>query len=351
MKKFFVVFFAFFPLVFLSGCSISQTNKTTTKNPDGSLWKSSDGGQTWEVKNNGTGINFSNLDILTLAVSQQDANLVYAGTLSNGILKSQDGGANWQKMSGLNVEKVYGLAIDPSHPNILYASGLWEKRGKIFKSSDGGDNWDEIYTTPSEGPLIVYLAIDENNPKILFASSSDNQIFKTSDAGISWKKIYSGRQPITKIAIDKNGSASTYFVTLNGDILKTSDGGKTVKDITQNVSSFWDAGKAITIETDPNHSGWVYVAGSLGIVKSQDGGKKWNKITTLENAQNFPVKTLAIKPGDSNTLEYGSSLATYRSVDGGNAWITYQFEYSKAIQIIRYAPNDGQILYLGFKKQ
>jgi photosystem II stability/assembly factor-like uncharacterized protein len=57
----------------------------------GGVWKSPDSGQTWTAINSGLG----SLNIRTLAMSQRDPRLLYAGTNGSGLYRSTDAGATW----------------------------------------------------------------------------------------------------------------------------------------------------------------------------------------------------------------------------------------------------------------
>jgi photosystem II stability/assembly factor-like uncharacterized protein len=333
-------------------------NKETVDAPvdqtksDGSVWQSLDGGKSWieRSKGNDKSINTSGADILSLAVDAYNSDVAYAGARGAGILKTEDGGQNWKYLP-FQSEKVYGLDLNPINSEIVYASGVWQKRGKIFKSPDGGKTWEEIYTSPSDGPLIIALRIDKKNPVIIYAATSDNQVIETMDGGKSWKSVFTAPDPITKIAIDKLNGNLIYLSSLRGDVFKSTDGGKNFENISQNFSKLGLSNQNIgVLETDPQNAGWVYVAGGVGILRSKDGGKTWEKIKVLGNSDVFPVKSLTVSPKNSAEIIYGAAQAVYKSVDGGINWTTTQFETSKSINVLKHAMSNPSMLYLGLGK-
>ena len=346
-------------ILFFSGCSMAPSLKKNDASGgfkfSESIWKSTDGGVTWEAKNQGEGIaGAKDVDILSLAINPKNSNNVFAGLRSGGILKTENGGETWTFMN-FQSEKVYGLALDPSDGQTLYASGVWQGRGKIFKSNDRGGNWEEIYTGPADGPLVISLTIDKNNPDIVYATTSANEALKSLDGGLSWKNIYLSSAPILGISTDASDGNLIYFITNRETVFRSADGGANFENITDRINkSLAGAGmggrKFDFLKTDPAQSGHVYLAGEGGIALSRDRGETWEKIPVLNDPKKFPVMALAVDPRDSGNLAYGATQAVYKSSDGGNNWITFQFQTERKINVLEYDPADPDVVYLGFTK-
>ena len=132
---------------------------------DRGLFKSLDGGKTWENKleiNEWTGvtdlvINPENPNILYLASWQRHRNVaaLMDGGPGTALYKSVDGGENWKKINnglpGSNMGKI-GLAISPMKPNVLYAAIELDRReGAVYKSVDSGGSWKKMSETVSGG--------------------------------------------------------------------------------------------------------------------------------------------------------------------------------------------------------
>src|SRR5262249_43900757 len=103
-------------------------------NSDGDLFRSQDGGRTWEVAPDLHG-----KSIRALALAGSDPRTLVAGGL-DGVFRSRDGGATWQRISPENhaeIKNVESVAIDPARPEIIYA-GTWHLP---WKTEDGGTTW------------------------------------------------------------------------------------------------------------------------------------------------------------------------------------------------------------------
>ncbi len=129
------------------------------------LFKSTDGGNTWKNTldiNEWTGvtdlvINPENPDILYLATWQRHRNVaaLMGGGPGTSLYKSIDGGNTWNKINkGLpksNMGKI-GLAISPMNPKVLYAAvELDRRKGAVYKSSNSGGSWEKMSETISGG--------------------------------------------------------------------------------------------------------------------------------------------------------------------------------------------------------
>ena len=332
--------------VFLSGCSLGTDSTPGTAISASSIMKTTDAGKSWEPKSKTADkINLAMMDVLSMTINPYDGKNVFVGTLSNGIVKTDDGGENWNLLN-FPAGKVYGLAIDSMQSSVMYASGVWQDYGKIFKSVDGGKEWNEVYTTPSKGPVVISLVADKFDPKVLYASVSDGQVMKSVDGGISWQSIFSSQGPITKISIDSASADLIYFLVLGGDILKSTDGGKTRINIAGKIGN-----GAETIEADPTISNMVYAGGKNGLFRSGDAGENWEELKILNDSKVSPVKAIAINPANPGEIVYGASQAAYKSVDNGQNWSPVQLETKKVVSVIRYDMYEMNSIYLGLRNK
>ena len=93
---------------------------------------------------------------LVVAVDPQTSTTLYGGN-DQGVFKSTDGGASWNAVNtGLTNLQVLALAIDPQAPSTLYAG---TNGGGVFKSTDGGANWND-FNSGLTNPWVYALAID-----------------------------------------------------------------------------------------------------------------------------------------------------------------------------------------------
>jgi len=332
----------------LSGCSLQTSVSQPTRAQlvaKATVLKTVDGGLEWEPKIKVSDQkDISSLNVLTVAMDPFDSETVYLGTEKNGIFVSRDGAETWSQIKF--PEKVYGLIPDHGTRDMLYASGVFGGRAKIFKKI-GEDEWKEIYTEPSKDSVISAMAMDKNNANVIYAGTSQGMIFKTTDAGTSWHNLYMAGAPVTSIAFDSADTSVVYFGVFQRDLLKTTNGGETIERITSNISSSSNSQSVFSVVADPGAPGTVYIGLAKGISKSTDGGKTWSNLNILESSKMFPIRAMAINPSNSSEMIYVSGKAV--SIDSGNQWSTFQLDTGKDVSSVVYNRSNPAIIYAGFR--
>lgn len=281
------------------------TGETWTRNSvsvgDG-IYKSTDGGLNWTHM----GLPKSER-ISSIIVDPRDSNNVWVGVLGalwgdseeRGIYNSKDGGKTWNKIHYIdNKTGCSDLVIDPTNPNVMYAS-FWEFRrtgwsfnsggnsSALFKTIDGGKTWNKIHNGFPVGKLgRIAIAVAPSNPNILFSvieceKDSEKGLYKSEDAGKSWKHLNSDFALVvrpfyfSRISIDPKNPEIVYKGGLNGSISR--DGGKTFRNLGAMHSDIHD------ILIDPIDTNRIYVATDGGMYRS------WNNGSTLDIVKNLPI--------------------------------------------------------------
>ena len=148
---------------------------------------------------------------------------IYAGT-NNGLFKSADGGEHWFSLE-LSVP-VTALAIDPQNPGILYVG---TDGNGIYKSVDGGQTWAAMNTGLTNNKVYA-LAIDPQTPATLYAGTymgpddPESGVYKSTDGGENWGKTGETLTRIYSLVIDP-GNTSTLYAGAESGLAKSTDGG------------------------------------------------------------------------------------------------------------------------------
>jgi len=266
------------------------------------LYKSIDGGKSW------SNIGFKNSErISDVIVNPDNSNEVFVGVLGalwsdseeRGVYKSSDGGQTWEKILYVNQSTGSAdLALDPNNPNIIYAS-MWEfRRGPwffesggdssaLYKSLDGGKSWKKIHNGFPEGKLgRLAIAVAETNSDILYTvieaeKDEDKGLYKSFDGGESWEQTNNDFgitvRPFyfSRIVVDPKNEDIVVKAGLYGSISK--DGGKTFQNLGFMHSDIHD------IVFDINNSDILYVGTDGGVYRS------WDKGVTMEIVENLPL--------------------------------------------------------------
>jgi hypothetical protein len=248
--------------------------------------------------------------VTSLAIDPINAANVLAGTATQGVFKSTNGGGTWNPTS-LVAPGVDALIFESGQSNNVYAGS----RGMgIRKSTDAGETW----TAGSDKPLadVRELTPNPQNSQVLYANTVDG-IFKTGDGGANWSysvnvniNVIAGL-PTHKVVIDPANPAMLYAGSDNGGILRTVNGGANWNLIYQTTNVNIDA---LTI--DPVLPQNIYLATTFGLFKSPNGGTSWNPINGP-----FNVLVMAVDPINSDTVYAGTSFGVWKSTNGGTSWV------------------------------
>lgn len=165
------------------------------------VFKSTDGGTTWTLKNNGiegTGPMAWRLardrnSALYLVVARRTEDGSYGNRGDGAVYRSADGAEHWEKLplpEGLNGPN--GIAIDPEDSNRLYLAA-WRRanpgpdgQGGVFLSTDRGKSWRRML---SRDQHVYDVTIDPRDPKILYACGFESSAWRSTDRGETWKRI------------------------------------------------------------------------------------------------------------------------------------------------------------------
>jgi photosystem II stability/assembly factor-like uncharacterized protein len=226
----------------------------------GDLFRSRDGGATWEAL---SGLRGKSIRALTVAASE--SRIVVAGSLE-GVYRSQDGGDSWQQISPENhteIKNIESIAVDPKDPNVVYA-GTWHL---AWKTGDGGATWRHINKGMVDDSDVFSIIVDSANSSVVFASACSG-IYRSDTAGDVFHKIqgipFSARR--TRVLKQDPSNPSIVYAGTTEGLWKTADGGKTWKRMTDPEIVVND------VLVDPRNSTRVLLATDRGGVIASDNG-------------------------------------------------------------------------------
>ncbi|MBU1177729.1 hypothetical protein KJ903_00755 [Patescibacteria group bacterium] len=326
----------------LSLLGLSCGNK---KQSDAGVYKSTDGGETWEQKVKIDDKNdISGLSVNEVAIDPSDSNIVFVGTELNGIYKSTDGGDTWQQ-TALRAGNIYSLDINPNDSSVIYAAGSANDIGQIYKSSDGGNNWEEVYAETHDDTVVNDVVADWYDPRRVYAGTSNGALLKSKDSGRSWVAIrwFEEGESVNGIAVGYQDSRQL-FVATSESLYQSSDGGKIVTDIKDKVESIGKASGIHDIVAHPEEKSRVYLIGEIGFLISYDWGQTWQKVNILANPEYHTVANIALDPKDAGKIYFTFDSNLYKTADGGANWSVKQFTTGK-LRGLAVDPGDTSVLY------
>lgn len=140
------------------------------------LYKSFDNGNTF-VK---AGLN--NLSITCTAIdNSRNKAILYAGTASAGVFKSENYGTSWAPINnGLNNLKIFSLLCNMRKPTFLLLGTLEEN---VYKSENSGESWINlnINNKLNQGYVFTQAIDNTNNNLVIFLTSLSGDVYKISN--------------------------------------------------------------------------------------------------------------------------------------------------------------------------
>ena len=316
----------------------------------GGIWKTLDGGRSWENISDG----FFGGSIGSIAVAPSDHNVLYVGggektvrgnvSSGYGLWKTEDGGKNWTSIGLKNSRHVSRVRIDPHNADIVYAAVMGNlyaphKERGVFKSTDGGKTWNKTLHINDEVG-VVDLVLDPNNPRIMYASSwrvkrtpyslesggEGSGLWKSTDRGETWTEITGnkglpeGTWGISGVAVSPQNSDRIWTIIENekGGVYRSDDGGETWMKTNDSRSLRQRAWYYTRIYADTHDEDVVYVV-NVRYHKSTDGGKTFSPSV----APHGDHHDLWISPEDPKRMIIGDDGGAQISYDGGDTWSTY----------------------------
>jgi photosystem II stability/assembly factor-like uncharacterized protein len=301
-------------------------DKTVLSFVRGNLFKSKDGGESWQRIVKGLD---NKANLASLSISAQTANKVYLSSLSDGVYRSDDGGDTWVKVNrGLTNSKIDLLSTSPHSPDLVLAA---VEDGGLYKTENGGQQWESILNSNSKISAIAYFPDSKDR---IIVGDRQGTLYVSEDRGKVWKKgaTIQGSGKITTIALSPNfATDKTFWVgTEKKGIFQTRDRGVTFTAANQGVSG----GAIQDIAISPNYAKDLTVFTATwdeAVFQSNDGGKTWKQykegITKDSQADvpkfsepHFYELGISQNFATDKTIFLGSFNGLFKSTDGGRVW-------------------------------
>ncbi len=312
----------------------------------GGVWKTVNDGTTWTPLFDGQG----SYSIGWVELDPNDSSVVWVGSgesnsqrsvsYGDGIYKSDDGGKDWQNLGLKKSEHIGRVAVDPRDSKIVYVAAegpLWGPGGDrgLYKTTDGGKNWKAVLTI-SENTGVSDVAIDPSNPDVVYASAyqrrrhvftlidggPESAIYKSTDAGATWNKLKSGLPSVDMgrigLAISPADSNVVYAAVEaadgKGGIFRSGDRGANWERRNE-----FDTGAMYyaRIVPDPKNVDRIFVM-NVELRESTDGGKTLHKVNEVNH--HGDNHAMWIDPDDTKHWLLGSDGGMYETWDDAKTW-------------------------------
>ncbi len=316
----------------------------------GGLWKSTDGGLTFESIFDDQPV----VAIGAVAVCPSNPNVIWVGTgegnprnsvsLGNGIYRSIDAGRTWTHLGLDDSERIHRIVPDPNDPDVAYVGVMGKMWGDstergVYKTEDGGESWERsLYVDESTG--VADLVMDPSNPNTLLAALWDfrrepwffrsggpgSGLYRTDDGGATWTRLDesdglpNGDLGRIGLAYAPSDPERVYALVEAEEnvVCRSDDGGRTWSTIGGGENAGNRPFYFADLIVDPSNPNRVYSLWSLVSV-SEDGGKSFDILVPF-NAAHPDHHALWINPDDPEHLILGNDGGIAISRDRGRSW-------------------------------
>jgi photosystem II stability/assembly factor-like uncharacterized protein len=335
-------------------------------NSERGVFRSTDGGANWQkilYKNEDVGA-------IDLVFDPANAQTIYSvlwasrrapwttggsyGAPGSGLFKSTDGGATWQELtkglpSGADLGRI-GLAIAPSDPKRMYALVQSEKAGGVYRSDDAGENWQRVNSETrvyGRGDDFACVRVHPKDRDTIFIANTST--YKSTDGGKSFTAIKGapGGDDYHTVWINPEDPQIIALASDQGVTISVNDGATWSSWYNQPTAQFYH------VITDNQFPYWVYggqqESGSVGTASRSDFGeitfRDWYPVGVEEYGYVAP------DPLDPNII-YGGKATRFNHVTGQTqdvspvALRTGKYRFNRTAPMI-FSYVNPHTLYLG----
>ncbi len=320
--------------------------------------------------------------ITCLLLHPTNTNIIYSGSATGGVWKSNDNGTTWSNIFNESYS-IGSMSFDPINPEVVYVGtgeanpggiAIYPGNG-IWRSTNGGLTWSNLGLTTTGH--IGRLAIHASNPNRIFAAAlglyrsrtMDRGVYRSTDAGVSWQKVLfvndtTGACDILIDPANSNRLLATVWTRhrpLGYSILNSANSGLWIStnggDTWSKVANGFPANDAnigrTSLAVAPSQPNVFYAlcsngTGIRGVFRSSDSGLSWASTSTssFSEGQVWYNNVITVHPTDPNTV-YAGMTNLYRTVNGGTSWSVVAASVHVDFHAIEYDRSNPNRIVLG----
>jgi photosystem II stability/assembly factor-like uncharacterized protein len=239
--------------------SLTDANTVYAGIEDAALFKSSDGGATWEelkgLREHGSGPRWQpgagGMCLHTVILDPSNADRMYIAISAAGAFRTDDAGKTWKPINKGLVSKyipdptaevghcVHHIAMHTSRPQVLFMQKHWD----VMRSDDAGENWHEVSgNLPTDFGFVIDVHAHEPETVFVVPIKSDSEhyvpdgklrVFRSKTGGNEWEALEKGLPQKDcyvnvlrdAMAVDSLDECGVYFGTSGGQVYGSADAG------------------------------------------------------------------------------------------------------------------------------
>lgn len=294
--------------------------------PAGGIWKTTDGGTTWSA----LGDDLPVIGVSGIAVDPSNSNTVYISTGDNdggdtysiGVWKSTDGGQSWNQTGAINANTTGKIIIDPTNTSTL----MVVSSAGVYRSTNSGGSWTNVRTGNYDD-----IAMKPGDPQIVYATRN-NAVWRSTDNGQNWSQVTSGVPTgcsRMKIAVTAANANYVYLLAADGNnsfegVYRSTNSGQsfsprnTTTDIFDGSTQAWYDMAIGASQTNAD----IITTGCLNVWRSTNGGSSFTQLNNWSspNGAAYTHADIHFLWWYGNNLYCGSDGGIYKSTNNGSSF-------------------------------
>jgi len=382
---------------------VRRPNSSHLFGPSSGVFRSTNGGGSWENLDPSTGLpnsNTQNIGRIGLAISPSNTNISFAlytdGFFIIGLYKTTDFGDSWinidpdNELSGgdAGFSWYFGqVRVHPTNPDILYVLDVAFMRSTnggvswfigstthvdhhaltfnpnnpdwVIEGNDGGinisTNTGQTWGSHANIPATQYyeIGLDANNPDRLYGGTQDNGTNRTLDGGLNnWTRILGGDG--FYVNVDHTNPDIIYAESQLGNLRKSTNGGSTFFSATSGINGGEPTNWSTPVIMDPNDNNVLYY-GTDRVYRTTNAAGNWSAISGdltdgIPGTRLGTVTTIAVAPSNSNVIYAGTDDShVWVTTDIGGSWADISATLpTRWVTRVTVDPVDENIIYVTF---
>jgi len=221
-------------------------------------------------------------------------------------------------------DAIVVIALHPTNPNILYVATT----DYIYKSRDEGQTWENLSKGMSYS-RVISMAVDPAYPATVYAGTKGDAVYKSYDGGQRWVSQRVGLDStivtsvVNQFLFDPFDSRRLFVATTMG-IFASQNGGETWQ---KRMDGMKEVVMVVTLALDATQPTTMYAGTSGGVYKSVNGAARWEKVNDglvspdiLESSRALGVTAIQLDPHATGRLYAATLNGLYKSTDGAQSW-------------------------------